>query len=157
MTGDIQSIPAFFHPLDGVRDWNRIYGTRGFLQYQFVVSDSEVVRSALEQVSAAGCPVFLAVLKRFGPGNASPLSFPKSGWTLTMDIPTDVPGLSHLLDRLDEEVVDAGGRVYLAKDSRMHPRHLSAMYPALDDFREIRQHVDPHERWRSDQSVRLGL
>lgn len=155
--GQVQSIPAFFHPLDGVRHWNRIYGNRGFLQYQFVVTETEVVRHALEKVSAAGCPVFLAVLKRFGPNNTSPLSFPMTGWTLTLDIPTTVPGLSELLDELDEEVVEAGGRLYLAKDSRMNPRHLPAMYPELERFRAIRDEVDPGHKWRSDLSERLGL
>jgi decaprenylphospho-beta-D-ribofuranose 2-oxidase len=156
-TAEIQSIPMFFHPLDGVRDWNRVYGSRGFLQYQFVVEDAEVVRGALKRFSSARCPVFLAVLKRFGPQNDSPLSFPTTGWTLALDIPTDVPGLSALLDELDEEVVAAGGRVYLAKDSRMNPGHLDAMYPRLGEFREIRERVDPQRRWRSDLSVRLGL
>ncbi len=155
--GQVQSIPAFFHPLDGVRDWNRIYGNRGFLQYQFVVEETEVVRHALQKVSAARCPVFLAVLKRFGPSNGSPLSFPMTGWTLTLDIPTSVPGLSELLDELDEQIVGAGGRLYLAKDSRMDPRHLPVMYPGLDTFRAIREQVDPGRRWRSDQSQRLGI
>lgn len=155
--GEIQGFPAYFHPLDSVRDWNRIYGKRGFLQYQFVVTDTEVVRHALEKVSAAHCPVFLAVLKRFGPANDAPLSFPMAGWTLTLDIPTSVPGLSQMLDELDEEVVQAGGRIYLAKDSRMNPQHLCAMYPRLDEFRAARERVDPHRRWRSDLSNRLGL
>lgn len=155
--GQIQSIPAFFHPLDGVRDWNRIYGDRGFLQYQFVVAETEVVRHALQKVSAARCPVFLAVLKRFGPSNAAPLSFPMSGWTLTLDIPTSVPDLSGLLDELDEEIVAAGGRLYLAKDSRMHPQHLPRMYPDLEAFRAVREQVDPGRVWRSDQSQRLGI
>lgn len=155
--GEIQSIPTFFHPLDMVDDWNRVYGKRGFLQYQFVVEDAEIVRRALERFSAARCPVFLAVLKRFGAQNSSPLSFPMTGWTLALDIPTTVPGLSDLLDELDEQVLEAGGRIYLAKDSRMHPRLLPAMYPRLHEFQQVRARVDPQRRWRSDQSMRLGL
>jgi decaprenylphospho-beta-D-ribofuranose 2-oxidase len=153
----LQSIAQFFHPLDGVENWNRIYGKRGFLQYQFVAEDGEIVRHALERFSAVGCPSFLAVLKRFGAQNSAPLSFPMNGWTLTLDIPTTVPGLADLLDELDEEVVGNGGRVYLAKDSRMNPRLLPAMYPRLAEFQQVRDHVDPHRRWRSDLSERLGL
>lgn len=153
----VQSIPAFFHPLDSVDNWNRIYGKRGFLQYQFVVEDSEIVRHALEQFAAVGAPCFLAVLKRFGAQNSAPLSFPMQGWTLTLDVPTSVPGLGQLLDSLDDEVVAAGGRLYLAKDSRMRPEHVPVMYPRLPEFRQVRDDVDPQRRWRSDLSERLGL
>lgn len=153
----VQSIAAYFHPLDSVDNWNRIYGQRGFLQYQFVVEDDDVVRHALERVSSVGCPAFLAVLKRFGAQNSAPLSFPMNGWTLALDVPTTVPGLSRLLDELDEEIVAAGGRLYLAKDSRMNPQLLPAMYPRLDEFRAVRDAVDPQRRWRSDLSERLGL
>ena len=157
-SGELQEIAPFFHPLDGVKDWNRIYGPEGFLQYQFAVPNeaAHMVRRTLEALRRVGAPSFLTVLKRFGHSNPAPLSFPIPGWTLAADVPAAVPGLLQVLDQLDEEVAAVGGRLYLAKDSRQSAKMFSRGYP---DFRNLDKFSNSGEsRWlnfSSDLRARL--
>jgi decaprenylphospho-beta-D-ribofuranose 2-oxidase len=157
--GHVATIPAFFHPLDAIHDWNRGYGPAGFLQWQCVVpiEAGETMRHIIEAFSASATTSLVNVLKRFGPGNEGMLSFPQPGWTLSVDLSADAPGLARLLDRLDDEVLAAGGRLYLAKDSRMRPSTMEAGYARLDEWRAVRRRVDPDGILQHDLGRRLGL
>ena len=154
-----QSIATFFHPLDGIGAWNRLYGARGMVQYQFVVplERDDVLRRVVELLSARRVAAFLAVLKRFGSGNPAPLSFPMPGWTLTLDTSSAMSGLSALFAELDELVLNAGGRHYFAKDACLGPHAAQRGYPRLAEWQAIRSSADPHRRWQSDLARRLQL
>lgn len=155
---DRVAMDRYFYPLDAIAGWNRLYGTRGFVQYQFAVptGQEDALRRVAERFATRGCPTFVVVLKRLGPGGGM-MSFPIEGWTLAADIPAGVDGLRDLLEWCDDQVCEAGGRVYLAKDGRVRAERMSVMYPELDRWRQVRDGLDPDRRWRSDLGRRLGL
>ncbi len=149
----------YFYPLDSILEWNRIYGKRGFLQYQFVIpvdQGEKGLRRVLDEIASHGAGSFLAVLKLFGNANKSLLGFPDRGYTLALDFPIKT-GTFELLDRLDKIVIDHGGRFYLTKDARMSKEVFQEGYPQLEKFLEIREKLDPNRVMRSLQSERLGL
>jgi len=155
--GELQAIAPFFHPLDGVQDWNRIYGPAGFLQYQFAVPNEAgyMVPRTLEALRQVGAPSFLTVLKRFGPSNPAPMSFPIPGWTLAADVPAAVPGLLEMLDHVDDMIAEAGGKLYLAKDARTNNNLLWRSRHHDLSWASYRKKMDPRCILASDQSMRL--
>jgi decaprenylphospho-beta-D-ribofuranose 2-oxidase len=156
--GERQTITAFFHPLDAMDGWNRLYGRRGLIQWQCAVPDGAepVVATVLTSLQRAGAASHVTVLKRFRRGNAGPMSFPIAGWTLAVDLPA-APSLGPTLDALDRVVADAGGRIYLAKDARLDPGLVATMYPRLDEWRAVRDRLDPAGVLQSDLGRRLAL
>ena len=147
----------FFYPLDAIRDWNRIYGRRGFMQFQCVVpleSRAEGLRQILRAISASGAGSSLAVLKRFG-AQQSRLSFPMEGYTLALDFPVTARSLA-LMPMLDAITADHGGRFYLAKDSRISAETLRRTDPRWADFARFRQESGLKPAFTSAQSERLG-
>lgn len=149
----------YFYPLDALLEWNRIYGRRGFVQYQSVLplaTSATGMRRLLEAISAAGAGSFLAVLKRMGPQSFGMLSFPMEGYTLALDFPASPDNLA-LLARLDAITAEHGGRVYLAKDACVAPQYFAAGYPRLGEFRDLRQRYGLDRRFSSLLSQRLGI
>lgn len=149
----------FFYPLDGIAQWNRLYGKNGFVQYQFVLPDeagTAGLAAILQQIAASGRGSFLAVLKRLGRHNGNPLSFPLAGYTLALDFKVEA-GLFEMLERLDSMVLDYGGRLYLAKDSRMSAATFRRSYPQCEAFQQVRERYGALGRFASAQSQRLGL
>jgi decaprenylphospho-beta-D-ribofuranose 2-oxidase len=149
----------FFYPLDNVLAWNRIYGKRGFYQFQCVLPDSESPKGILrimEEISNARAASFLAVLKTLGSEGRGCLSFPIRGYTLALDLPRK-PETEALLARLERITLDHGGRIYLAKDACMSRAGFRTMYPGLDKFRAVLNEFDPEARFDSDMAKRLGI
>ncbi len=151
---------SYFYPLDRIAHWNRLYGKRGFVQYQCVIPDAtafEGVKHLLEALSSSRRPSFLAVLKRLGPQGRGLLSFPMAGYTLALDLPIRDSGLFVLLNKLDEIVLQHGGRVYLAKDARLSSQKFREMYPLYAEWLKIKHEFDPQNRFSSSLSRRLKI
>ena len=149
----------FFYPLDGIHNWNRMYGKTGFTQYQFVLPKSaglEGMTEILTKIAESKRGSFLAVLKAFGKGNENYLSFPIEGYTLALDFKLDKK-LFILLDELDNIVKSFGGRVYLSKDVRMSEAMFKESYPQWHQFMSIRNEYQANNVINSLQSMRLGI
>src|SRR5882672_3140868 len=155
----LRSYEEFLYPLDAIAQWNRIYGRRGFHQFQCVVPFAEgekAIRRLLETIAASQSASPLTVLKRLGPGRAGYLSFPMAGYTLALDFPNR-PGTDALYRALAGITLEHGGRIYLAKDALLTGEAMPAMYPELGEFQRVLEEVDPGARFQSDMSRRLHL
>jgi FAD/FMN-containing dehydrogenase len=152
-------IDRYFYPLDKIGKWYRIYGSAGLVQYQVVIP-MECAFSGMEELfkllPKSSERSFLTVMKIFGEENEGWLSFPKRGITVTLDFKQTDKSLK-LMDELDEVVQRYGGRSYLAKDARMKRSFFESGYPRLNEFKDLVSKVDPHGKFRSVQSERLGI
>jgi decaprenylphospho-beta-D-ribofuranose 2-oxidase len=149
----------FLYPLDAIHGWNRIYGKRGFYQFQCAVpyeTGPAALRDLLEVIGASRQASFLAVLKRMGAGRAGYLSFPMAGYTLALDFPNK-PGIEQLYARLCDITLAAGGRVYLGKDALLKPHMFRLMYPEFAQFQRILEEIDPAQRLQSAMARRLQM
>jgi decaprenylphospho-beta-D-ribofuranose 2-oxidase len=157
--GELVSFEKFFYPLDAILHWNRMYGRRGFVQYQIALpqaSGREGLRAILDRLARSGRASFLAVLKRFGASGPGLLSFPLRGYTLALDIPV-ARGLLPFLHELDRMTLDHGGRIYLAKDAALRAEDFAAMYPQLGPFRVIKRKLDPQGVLSSSLARRVRI
>lgn len=154
----VKRIDDFFFPLDKIHDWNRLYGKRGFYQFQNVVplDQADALKKMLEEIAGAGLASPLAVLKRMGTGRAGHMSFPMEGYTLAVDFPAR-EGARDLIAMLEDMTVDAGGRLYLAKDALATGPAIKAMYPEHADWVKLVNKADPDGALASDMVRRLNL
>ncbi len=150
---------SFFYPLDSIHNWNRMYGRKGFTQYQLLLPKEishQGISEVLQIVSKSNYGSFLAVLKLFGKQEQKFLGFPSEGYTLTLDFPINKKVLA-MLDELDKIVIKYSGKVYLAKDVRVDKDTFKAMYGNLDKFQEVLKTINPEEKFSSLLSKRVGL
>ncbi|MFT3926448.1 MAG: FAD-binding oxidoreductase [Myxococcales bacterium] len=149
----------FFYPLDIAHHWNRAYGRKGFTQYQFVIpfeDGARAMRMILDAIFSSGELPFLNVLKRLGRESGGILSFPREGYTFAIDFPIRAT-TEALVRRLDAMVLEAGGRIYLGKDSYVDAATFRAMYPAVENWLAIKAKYDPDGVFTSNLGRRVGL
>jgi FAD/FMN-containing dehydrogenase len=150
----------FLFPLDALHHWNRGYGKKGFIQYQFVIpleNGPHNIQSILKRINASDQSPFLNVLKKFGEGEPnSILSFPREGYTFAIDFPIK-KGLRQLIETLDQMVLEYGGRVYLGKDAFLTPENFRLMYPLFQNWLEVKKKYDPLNKFNSNISRRIKL
>lgn len=157
--GAVKNLAQFYHMLDILGDWNNGYGRGGgFAQYQFIVptGNEAEFKKLIVDIQASGHVSFLNVIKLFGKGNRAPLSFPFEGWNVCLDFPIK-RGLAEFLNDLDRRVMEMGGRLYTAKDSRTSPERFHKMYPQVDEWIAVRRGIDPTGVFVSDMARRLEL
>jgi decaprenylphospho-beta-D-ribofuranose 2-oxidase len=154
----VRPIETFFFPLDRIHAWNRLYGKRGFHQFQCVVplSEAGALRTMLERIARSGLASPLAVLKRMGPGRAGLMSFPMEGYTLAVDFPNRDAAV-RLIAALEDMTAEAGGRLYLAKDALAGPARIRAMYPEHGAWLDAVRKADPDGLYVTDLVRRLNL
>lgn len=148
----------FFFPLDMINNWNKGYGKRGFIQYQFVIPEEKGrsnLNQIMERIASSGCSPFLNVFKKMGEGQGV-MSFPFKGYTLAIDFPV-TKGLRNFTRELDQLVVGAGGRIYLGKDAMLDKATFRQMYPRYEEWLAVKAKYDPDNKFSSDLSTRLGL
>lgn len=157
-SGKIMNLSQFYHMLDLVSGWNNAYGPAGFAQHQFLVPPDALdeFKAIIRWIQTSGQYSALNVFKLFGPGNRAPLSFPMAGWNVAMDFPVKA-GVNEFLNELDTRVMEFGGRIYTAKDSRVSAENFHKMYPRIDEWIAVRRKADPHGVFASDMARRLEL
>ena len=155
----VKHLRPFLHPLDSLRNWNRVYGVRGFIQYQILIpfGQEDFIVTLLKEIRRIGGVSFLGVLKSFGQSESKYLSFANSGWTLAVDISAVNKELINVLNELDKILIGVGGRVYLTKDSRLAKNNFEKMYPQYREWLRVKNELDPENYWQSEQGKRLGL
>ena len=156
---NIVELDSFFYPLDGINNWNRIYGKKGFIQYQFIlpkINSLKGINEILNTISLSGRSSFLAVLKLYGKSNTNYLSFPMEGYSLALDFKIE-EGLFQFLNKLDKIVLKYSGRIYLAKDARVSTKTFRKGYPLLEKFINFRKKNNMNKKFESFQSKRLKI
>ncbi|TDL76307.1 FAD-binding oxidoreductase [Palleronia sediminis] len=158
--GRTRDIPceSFYFPLDGIADWNRLYGRNGFHQFQCVLPEArlDALRAIFGAIVESGLASPLSVLKRMGPGRAGHMSFPMEGWTLACDIRAGDAGET-AIRALYDDVAEAGGRIYLAKDALAGGAMVRAMYPEHADWLAEADRLDPNAAYATGLTRRLEL